>query len=288
MTELARLILVVSLNPQRFARAVFYCPKCKFHSKLIPKDASILFTEICIMGNRSHTLDFVLVWILFSQLIVTGQGLVYPTKPSLNRRYPRAKGVEVGLLGPPAALSVFPRAQSVEAVGMWGGIFVGLDDLRAKCNSAEKRREFLEGLVVDGLKVSWRECELAFAFSLKDDDRDWCFGLFDTTLAKLLKGEYDVMAGGEDADTKARAFAQELTDALSINATEFDDVATSLMILRIREAVEDQAYDAGVELGEFQFGDESLKISPAADRLRREALFKALCALRFVRLGLQL
>lgn len=60
------------------------------------------------------------------------------------------------------------------------------------------------------------------------------------------------------------------------------------MILRIREGVEDQAYEAGIELGEPQFGDESLKISPAADRLRREALFKALCALRFVRLGLKL
>jgi len=157
---------------------------------------------------------------------------------------------------------------------------VGLDEIQSKCDSPEKRRTFLEDMVIDSSRVPWSECELTLAFSLKDDDRDWCFGLFDGTLARLLKGDF---VGG---DAKALEFAQELMDALSTTSTEFDDVATSLLICNIRERAEDELYERGLETeGAFRFGDES--VSPEADKKRREALFKSLCALRFVRLGLK-
>lgn len=167
--------------------------------------------------------------------------------------------------------------------------------LQEKCGTSEKRRRFLEDIVVDNVRVAWRDCELSFAFSLKADDRDWCFGLFDPTLKKLLAGSFEASAPrdpgsgarGHYGDEKALQFTQEITDSLSISATDFDDVATSLMIARIRETAEDELFDRGVPGDEidFPFGDPSAGVSPRADRCRREAIFKALCALRFVRLG---
>ena len=167
---------------------------------------------------------------------------------------------------------------------MWGNIYVGLDDLKLKCDTPESRRIFLESMILDGRKIPWRDCELAFAFSLKDDDRDWCFGLFDPTLAKLLQGKFE---SGDDKG--AEDFAQELSDSLSVSASEFDDVTTSLMIARIRESAEDDLYNQGLlEDDSFVFGDGASNVSATADKKRREALFKALCALRFVRLGLKI
>lgn len=166
--------------------------------------------------------------------------------------------------------------------------------LVSRLRSPEERRLFLEDIVVDGRRVSWQDCELAFAYSLKQDDRDWCLGLFDTTLKRLLAGDFEPTkpsspgSNGDEhfGDGLALAFAQELTDSLSISATEWDDVATSLMIARIRETAEDELYARGEEIA-FTFGDASLGVSAEADCKRRDAMFKALCALRFVRLGLQ-
>lgn len=177
------------------------------------------------------------------------------------------------------------------ALALTEGAFFALE---RRLHFAEDRRSFLENIVVDGTRVAWQDCELTFAYSLKQDDRDWCFGLFDATLKRLLAGDFEPRrphspVGGEGdehfGDAQALAFAQELTDSLSISATDFDDVATSLMIARIRENAEDEVYERGEEVA-FSFGDAKAGISSEADRARREAIFKALCALRFVRLGL--
>lgn len=166
---------------------------------------------------------------------------------------------------------------------IWGHIYVGLEEFKEKVSTPTQRRQFLTDIVIDNQRVPWKECELAFAYSLKDDDRDWCFGLFDVTLKKVLAGEF-----ANASDDQAMQFATELTDSLSISATDFDDVATSLMIVQAREAVEDELHEQGVDLDTvvFSFGDE--KVSASADKKRREAVFKALCALRFVRLGVNL
>ena len=170
---------------------------------------------------------------------------------------------------------------------LYGGIWAGLGELKARCATPELRRRFMEDVILDNAKVQWPLCEQAFAFSLKNDDRDWVLGLLDKTLAKVVAGYFEKPTPPRTCEHLAVEFAEEIEEALKVSADEFDQTATSLMISRAREAFEDELYDQGIDLSTFEnsFGDESLGISSATDKRRREAVFKALCALRFVRLG---
>jgi hypothetical protein len=173
------------------------------------------------------------------------------------------------------------------AFSLYGGIWAGLGDLQNRCATSELRRRFLEDIVIDNKRVEWVACEQAFAFSLKNDDRDWVLGLMDSALAKLVAGYYSKPVPPMSHEALAEEFSNEIQEALEVSADDFDQVATSLMITRARETVEDELYDQGIEDHEFVFGDDALNISPATDKRRREVIFKALCALRFVRLGLK-
>ena len=172
-------------------------------------------------------------------------------------------------------------------LALYGGIWAGLGELKARCSTPELRRRFMEDVVVDNNKVAWPLAEQAFAFSLKNDDRDWVLGLMDKTLAKVVAGYFQNPVPPHTCEHLALEFAAEIEDALEVAADEFDQTATTLMIIRAREAFEDELYDQGIDLSTFEnsFGDERLGISAATDKRRREAAFKALCALRFVRLG---
>lgn len=197
-----------------------------------------------------------------------------------------------------------------------GRLVTGLSELQQKCNTPEKRRTLLEDIVIDNKRVSWLECEQCFAFSLKNDDRDWVLGLMDSTLKKVLTGYFHTPTASTSRDALTLEFANEIKDSLAIlsvgDASNFDDISTSLMIARARERVEDDLYEQGIDVdgdkddgedkdGEgdisgsvgksntlFVFGDEAMGISSDNDKARREAIFKALCALRFVRLGLSI
>ena len=177
-------------------------------------------------------------------------------------------------------------------------LFIGLSDLEQRCSTPDKRREVLEDIVIDNKRVPWDTCEQLFAFSLKGDDRDWVLGLFDSTLQKVLTGYFHKPTPAKSHNRLAREFADEILDTLAVlnvdgDSSKFDDMSTSLMISRVREKAEDDLHDQGVDVENpssplFEFGDEEVDVSRESDMKRREALFKALCALRFVRLGLRL
>ena len=153
--------------------------------------------------------------------------------------------------------------------------------------STKDRKIFIESIVLDNKRVVWDDIKRAVELSLKNGGPEWTFGFFDIFYDSLKAGNFDSPVGCE-------FFCTEAHDCLKSLWPEEEFETMELLISGVRQRAIEEKYeneldsDGVVILGhdEFRFGDESDGVSPELDRLRREAAFKILCLVRFVRQGI--
>ena len=150
-------------------------------------------------------------------------------------------------------------------------------------DTTEGRQQFLEDLVVDNKRVDYNDALLCFAMSVKDGGArsPWTFGVYDSILSSLTKGDYSA-----NGDPPALKFIADLKEAESLLLNADDDLALRLIILSVREKIDDESYAEHAVPFQFTFGCESENITEGVDKERREELFCTLALLRFVRQGL--
>ena len=152
-------------------------------------------------------------------------------------------------------------------------------------DTTEGRQMFLENLVVDNKRVDYNDALLVFAMSVKDGGArsPWTFGVYDSILSSLTKGDYSA-----NGDPPCLKFIADLKEAESLLLNADDDLALRLIILSVREKIDDESYTENGVPFQFTFGCASEKISEVPDKERRAELFCTLALLRFVRQGLDI
>jgi hypothetical protein len=171
--------------------------------------------------------------------------------------------------------------------------------------SSEQRSEYLKAIVGFPNKTPWSQVKTILALSMNTKP-EWTFGLYDTILENLVSGAYDV-----DAISDAK-LCEDLNDILPNCLGELDIIAMDLMIATIREDAEEEEQDGNeveivpmLEPGLKRIFDKSsylrdryenkniipttpleIEVSAASDLDRRKSAFRALCLLRFVRVGI--
>ena len=154
---------------------------------------------------------------------------------------------------------------------------------RYSLDTTEGRQAFLENLVIDNQRVDFNDALLCFAASIKDGGArsPWTFGIYDSILISLTRGDYSA-----DGDAPALKLIADLKEAEKMLLNADDDLALRLIILSVREKIDDDSYAKYSVPFSFKFGCESEKVSEVVDKERREELFCTLALLRFVRQGL--
>ena len=219
---------------------------------------------------------------VFSLLLVSGSSLLWTNrvsgvrpKTALSSTTSRSEDhVKWGSTTPIDSMPMY--AASLEVTTRYG------------LDSKEGRQEFLENLIISGDRVDFNDALLVFALSVKDGGAriPWTFGVYDSVLYSLTHGEY---TDGK-FDKPSKKLIEDLKEALHLLLSPDDDLALRLMILNIRENVDDQSYTENNKPFKFRFGDTNTPsgVSEMVDKERREELFVTLALLRFVRLGLDL
>lgn len=193
-----------------------------------------------------------------------------------------------------ALFSSVPRSTSRTGNLKWGSASIDSIQMytaslelitKYSLDSKEGRQEFLENLIIDGDRIDFNDALLVLALSVKDGDTKipWTLGVYDKILYCLMHGDY---TEGK-FDKPAKKLIADLKEALHLLLSPDDDIALRLMILNIRENMDDQSYEENNKHFEFKFGEKTASgVSEVVDKERREELFVTLAYLRFVRQGL--
>lgn len=199
------------------------------------------------------------------------------------------------------------RAWDLEA----GGHSTEIERLRGSLSTSEDRTSWLKSIVGRPDQTSWNDVKLVMALCMRSKP-EWTFGLFDQLVEDLCAGKFD-HSSEEDALLSA-----EIEQILPQCLPDSDLLAMDLMIQSIQEEAEDEAefeadvrtleprassqtlyktvfdksrylketYEKNLQLAGTKTRLPEIAVSPEADTHRRAMAFKALCLLRFVRLGI--